>query len=198
MQVDGERSTHESRTVIKKRTPPFTQQCRDTHPPISLLSFSRPPHASTCTIPIPSLPAKLLEKGADPNVRAQATNSSALFTALLLKPENGGFPGGIASDPAIGPRVVRALVKAGADVNELSETMGLMPLHLACTDGACPEVIEALLDLGANASAPAMASGFLTPPYLATKVGHLQALRVLIERPGSGGVDAVTASPLYE
>lgn len=112
----------------------------------------------------------------------------------MRQPDTGYVNGGIASNPTIGPRVVRALVAWGANVNELSDTMGVMPLHIACMEGACPEVIEVLLDAGADPCAPAVAEGFLTPPYLAARAGEPRVLRVLVERPGSGGVDAMSPS----
>lgn len=98
------------------------------------------------------------------------------------------------ANPIVGPRLVRALTKAGAKVNEVGP-LGCTPLHLACWNGACGEVVQALLDAGANACAPSAGIHFLTPLQLAGCGGSPGALRVMIGRPEYGGVDTVGAPP---
>lgn len=98
------------------------------------------------------------------------------------------------SEPTLGPRMVRALIKAGAKVDEMG-SQGCTPLHQACFAGACGEVVQALLDAGADASAPCAGFMFMTPLQLAGCGGNPGALRVMIGLPECGGLDAVGAPP---
>ena len=101
---------------------------------------------------------------------------------------------GVATDPMLGPSLVRMLTEAGADVNGVGPK-GRTALHLACHEGACGEVVQALLDAGADARAPCAGMQFLTPLQLAGQGGNLQALRVLIGRPECEGLDAAGSPP---
>lgn len=130
--------------------------------------------------------AQLLEVGADPNIRSASTGESPLEAVLMN--EAG------AKDAELAPRLVRALVRAGVDVNEVG-SKGSTALHAACYYGACGEVVQALLDAGADALAPCAGFHFYTPIQLASIGGSPGALRVMIEQPGCGGLNALGASP---
>ncbi len=98
----------------------------------------------------------------------------------------------IAKDSTFGPLVVKALVSGGADATGVLSPMGCTPLQLACFHGACGEVIQALLDAGADATAPAPGLEFSTPlPLAACWGGNVGAVKVLIDHPQTGGLDAV-------
>ena len=136
----------------------------------------------TLTIAVP----QLLNNGADPTVRMTSTNLSPLEHTVVY--ENTG------SDPTLGPRMVRALVKAGADVDEMGP-QGCTPLHQACFEGACGEVVQALLDAGADACLPCAGHLFKTPLQLAGCGGNPGALRVMIGLPEYGGLNTVGPPP---
>lgn len=98
----------------------------------------------------------------------------------------------IAKNSTFGPLVVKALVSGGARVNEVLSAIGCTPLQIACVNGACGEVVQVLLEAGADVTAPAPGMEFSTPPLLAACYGgDLGAVRVLIEHPQSGGLNAV-------
>lgn len=99
------------------------------------------------------------------------------------------------ASPTLGPSLVRMLVAAGADVNEVGSTRGCTPLHFACMEGACAEVVQALLDAGADACAPCAGIRFMTPLQLAGGGGNAEAVEVLIGRPECGGLNAVGCLP---
>lgn len=149
-----------------------------------------------CTAPrFAPLNEKLLEKGADPHMHTSAGGFSAIFTALILKLE-GVSVNRIAAHPTIGPRVVRALVAGGADVNDMAFSSGYSPLHVACIEGACAEVIQVLLDLGANLDMPCVSVNSLAPLHLAAgSGGNIGAIRLLMGLPNSGGLNAVAPPP---
>lgn len=100
---------------------------------------------------------------------------------------------GVAIHPTIGPLLVKALVAAGADVNQQAiDHHGFTPLQLACFQGACGDVIQALLDAGADMHAPCACVGFTSPLNLAAFAGgNSDSLPVLISHPQSGGLNAV-------
>ncbi|CAM9682306.1 unnamed protein product [Laminaria digitata] len=128
----------------------------------------------------------LIMAGADPKLRMASTNVSPLETVVSNEK--------VATNPTVGPSLVRALTEAGADVNGVGP-QGRTALHLACHEGACGEVVQALLDAGADARAPCAGIRFLTPLQLAGYGGNPGALRVLIGRPECGGLDAIGAPP---
>lgn len=136
-------------------------------------------------VPVPTI-QKLLRAGADPTIRMASTNVSPLETVASVEK--------VATDPTLGPSLVRALTEAGARVNGVG-LEGLTALHLACYEGACGKVVQALLDAGADAVAPCAGMQFLTPLQLAGLSGNVEALRVLIGRPECKGLDAIGAPP---
>lgn len=97
-----------------------------------------------------------------------------------------------AADPMLGPSLVRALI--GADVNDVGPD-GLTVLHHACLHGACAEVVQVLLDAGANARAACAGYAFLTPIQLAVFGGNPGVMRVMTGLPGCGGLNAVGDPP---
>lgn len=111
---------------------------------------------------------------------------------LVVKTEHGAV-NGVATHPKIGPLLVRALVAKGADVNQLAiDNRGYTPFQLACTEGSCGEVVQALLDAGADMSTQCLSMYFLSPLHLAAFQGaNLGAIRVLMNHPQSGGLNAV-------
>lgn len=111
---------------------------------------------------------------------------------LTARAERGAV-NGVANDPKIGPLLVRALVARGADVNELAvDQCGFTPIQLASFDGACAEVIQALLDAGADVGAPCLFLNFTSPLHLAALGrGNLKAIRLLLDHPQSGGLNAL-------
>lgn len=156
------------------------------------------PSCLVCIAPPPDLHPyneKLLKNGADPHMQASHCGMSAIFTALILKPE--GVPvDRIAAHPTIGPRVVRALVAGGADINDMAFASAYSPLHAACIEGACAEVIQELLDLGADLDVPCVSANSLAPLHLAASFGgNIGAIRLLMGLPNSGGLNAVAPSP---
>lgn len=164
-----------------KRARPFThsiQQRPVVYPPF-LSSPLAPP------IPVPTI-QKLLRAGADPTIRMASTNVSPLETVVSTEK--------VKTDPTLGPSLVRALTKAGARVNGVG-LEGLTALHIACHEGACGKVVQALLDAGADAVAPCAGMQFLTPLQLTGLSGNVEALRILIGRPECKGLDAIGAPP---
>ena len=135
--------------------------------------------------PVPTI-QKLLEAGADPKIRMASTNVSPLEIIASDKE--------VSTDPTLGPSLVRALTEAGADVNGVGPK-GRTALHFACHGSACGEVVQALLNAGADARAPCAGMQFLTPLQLAAHGGNVEALRVLIGRPECRGLNAVGAPP---
>eukprot|EP00903_Cladosiphon_okamuranus_P009090 g8688.t2 len=119
----------------------------------------------------------LLEVGADPTL----TTSSFLHPlAAVVEADN------TKASPTLGMPLIRALVSAGADVNGAYSPRGLAPLPIACFEGACGEVVQALLDAGADACMPCAGSTqcagrpFMTPLQLAGAAGNVEAVSVLI------------------
>lgn len=151
-----------------------------------------------CIAPPPDLHSyneKLLKNGADPHMQKSGNGVSAIFTALILKLE-GVAVDRIAAHPTIGPRVVRALVAGGADINDMTFASAYSPLHVACIEGACAEVIQELLDLGADLDVPCVSANSLAPLHLAAGFGgNLGAIRLLMGLPHSGGLNAVAPPP---
>jgi ankyrin repeat protein len=86
--------------------------------------------------------ARLLEQGADPNVRDPATGLTVLMTAACHAR----------------PDIVRLLLEAGADVFTADSKTGATPLHKACQGGST-EVGRLLLERGAFVDAPAPTTG---------------------------------------
>ena len=135
---------------------------------------------------------QLLEAGADPNLEMSAHMDP--LAAVILE-------GTTKTSPTLGPPLIRALVAAGADINAVRSPLGFTPLHLACFEGACGEVVQALLDAGADACMPCAGSTqgagmpFMSPVQLAGARGNVEAVSVLIGHPACGGLNAVGASP---
>lgn len=115
-----------------------------------------------------------------------------LALVLCVKPEFGAV-NGVAKDPTIGPLLVKALVARGAEVNHLAvDQCGFTPFQLACYEGACAEVMQALLDAGADMLAPCLWLGMTSPLLLAACAGgNVGAVRLLIDQPQSGGLNAL-------
>ncbi|CAN0186496.1 unnamed protein product [Ectocarpus sp. 12 AP-2014] len=128
----------------------------------------------------------LLAAGADPTLRAfrGMTPLESVSRGASTK-----------ASPTFGPSLVRMLVAAGADVNDVGSTRGCTPLHFACMEGACAEVVQALLDAGADAGAPCAGMRFMTPLQLAGGGGNAEAVEVLIGRPECGGLNAIGCLP---
>lgn len=138
---------------------------------------------------------KLLAAGADPHIGTGPANLPALATALASSDEL-TRSNLVATDPVVGPSLVRALVAAGADVNDMTSTLGFTAFQIACLDGACAEVLQALLDVGADPCAPCAGAVFMSPVELAAlRGGDPRAVRLLIELPNSGGLNAVGGLP---
>lgn len=100
---------------------------------------------------------------------------------------------GVATHSTIGPLLVKALVAGGADVNKLAvDRLAFTPLHLACHQGACGGVLQALLDAGADMRTPCAGIGFTSPLLLAAlSGGNPETVRVMINQPQSGGLNAM-------
>ncbi len=75
-----------------------------------------------------------------------------------------------------GKAIAVALIEAGADVNGVRQSDTMTALMFASD----PEVIEALLDRGAEVDGPPGSP--LTPLMLAARANNLEALRILVER----------------
>lgn len=135
---------------------------------------------------------QLLEAGADPQARTGPTHVPPLAWVLYGNPAFGAV-NGVSTDSTIGPLLVKTLVAGGADVNQLAiDQIGFTPLQLACFEGACGEVVQALLDAGADMLAPCLCIGWTTPLVVAAcHGGNTSALRVLIDQPQSGGLNGV-------
>ncbi len=129
--------------------------------------------------------AQLLKAGADPNLKTP-THVDPLEAAVAGPRTK--------ASPTLGPSLVRALVAAGADVNGVCGD-GIAPLHVACFKGACGEVVQALLDAGADARMPCASMRFKTPLQLAAAGGNVGAVSVLLGHPAHADVDTVGASP---
>lgn len=153
--------------------------------------IARVPHA--LTIPLRNIKNnQLLEAGADPHARAGPSLSAPLALVLTTKTDFGAV-NAVATHATIGPPLVKALVAGGAGINELViDQCGMTPLQLACSQGACAEVMQALLDAGADILAPCSSIGFAPPLHLAAHGGgNLGAVRVLLKDPRSGGLNAL-------
>lgn len=152
------------------------------------------PHLHTYT-PTYFKTKKLLAADADPHIRTGPGNVPALATALGSTTQ-AGDANLVATHSTVGPALVRALVAAGAKINDVSSTQGVTPFHIACLEGACAEVLQALLDAGADPCAPCAGAAFMSPLELAAlKGGDPRAVRLLIEQPNSGGLNAVGVPP---
>ncbi len=104
------------------------------------------------------------------------TNSCEMSRTLLHVATDwpGHFPNG--------PRIVAALVGAGADVNgRFAGPHTETPLHWAASSDDVP-VLDALLDLGADIEAPGAVIGGGTPIADATAFGQWKAAQRLVER----------------
>lgn len=115
---------------------------------------------------------------------------SSKYAPLHIAVSSIGASGGTASSVGI----VRALLGAGANVGEVGPN-GMTPLQIACLDGMNGEVIQALLDAGADKIAPCAGHLFLPPLHLAACGGHAGALRVFLGLPECGGVDTKGPPP---
>ena len=91
---------------------------------------------------------------------------------------------------------VRSLLRDGADPN-LAAGDGLTALHVAAEQGFV-EVVELLLDAGANATAKTNI-GEYEPLHLASRFGHAEVVRVLLEAGAEPAAVATTTgvSPLH-
>lgn len=130
---------------------------------------------------------QLLEGGADPNFRQGSTNLSPLHVAVSKEGKNNGQP------PE--PRLVRALVAAGANMAEIGPN-GVTPLQLACLHGSSGEVVQVLLEGGADTLAPCAGKQFLPSLHLAACGGDVGALRVFLGLPECGGVNQEGPAPI--
>lgn len=129
---------------------------------------------------------KLLGAGADPS-RWTSNGMTPLAAGILAKNTK--------SNPTLGPPLVRALAEAGADVNGVSSFNGFSPLHYACYEGACRQLVESLLDAGAGPRAPCAGLRFMTPLQLAGTSGNAEAVVALLGRLGDGALNDVGAPP---
>ncbi|CAM9369565.1 unnamed protein product, partial [Hapterophycus canaliculatus] len=129
---------------------------------------------------------ELLRAGADPSL--WASNGITPLAAVILGSNT-------KASPTLGPSLVQALAAAGADVNEVSSFNGFAPLHYACWEGACRQLVEALLDAGANPRAPCAGMEFMTPLQLAGTSGNAEAVEALLGRLEDGALNAVGTSP---
>lgn len=128
--------------------------------------------------------AQLLKAGADPTLKTR-DHLGPLEIVLLERTK---------ASPTLGPRLVRALVAAGADVNGVCGN-GLAPLHFACLDGVCGEVVQALLDAGADACMPCAGMRFMTPLQFAGMNGNVEAVSVLLEHPAYADLNTLGTRP---
>lgn len=144
--------------------------------------------------------AQLLAAGADPSIREAATNVSPLDLVahcasaaenVTVRPH---FKAPFARDATLGPRLVRALVEGGAEVDEV-DPQGYTALQTACTVGSYGNVVQALLDAGADARAPCAGREFLPSLHLAAYGGNPGALRVLTGRPEYGDLNELGPAP---
>lgn len=129
--------------------------------------------------------AKLINSGAETAILSQSSQCSAVDIAL----ENDA----IALNPSLGPALVRELVTT--DVNKVGSDR-CMVLHRACRLGACGEVIQALIDMGADVQEPCVGFYFLSPLMLAALGGNPRALEVLLGLPECGGLNARGPLPM--
>jgi len=113
----------------------------------------------------------LTKAGADVNLKTKK-GGTALISALT---------GGSLKNNGINIDVVKALLEAGADVNEQIESEGLSPLMLAAAFGQA-EVVKLLLDKGADVNAKARNGE--TALMAARRKGHQDIVNLLIE-PGA-------------
>lgn len=160
--------------------------------PARLLSLAMTPDLAYVT--------QLLAAGADPSIRAAASNMSPLdivahcastsdITAVRLH-----FKPAFTRDATLGPRLVRALVEGGAAVDEV-DPKGFTALQTACAVGSSGNVVQALLDAGADARALCAGHEFLPALHLAAVGGNPGALRVLAGPPGCGGLNELGPAP---
>ncbi|KDQ18633.1 hypothetical protein BOTBODRAFT_29017 [Botryobasidium botryosum FD-172 SS1] len=130
----------------------------------------------------PAAVIALLNAGADPNSYGRHNNRPLHFAAeLMAHPE--------------GPDAIRALIKAGAQVDAMNH-YGITPLLLAALQGSAPAV-QLLLQAGANQHARS-SSGCSPLHYSFALMGHSEgeeALRALLSaglRPSTIGADGMT------
>ncbi|CAM9968074.1 unnamed protein product [Scytosiphon promiscuus] len=128
----------------------------------------------------------LLRAGADPS-RWTSNGMTPLAAVILGKNTK--------ANPTLGPPLVRTLAGAGADVNGVSSFNGFAPLHYACWEGAGRQLVEALLDAGADPQGPCAGMKFMTPLQLAGTSGNAEAVTALLGRLEDGALDAVGDSP---
>jgi truncated hemoglobin YjbI len=110
----------------------------------------------------------LLRLGVDPNIQGRGEH-----TPLYCVANQCGW--------RAGPEVVRALVRAGADVNACGGVIRATPLHMAARRGHV-EIARALLDLGADVNARSRKGD--TPLQRAVKCRKTSVAQLLIERGG--------------
>jgi ankyrin repeat protein len=121
--------------------------------------------------------ARLLEDGADPNVRDAVTQPAVTAAAYF------GLE-----------KTVGALVASGADLRALDNDGG-GPLHAAAYGGHVG-IVRLLLDRGVGVNDAARADG-MTPVAYAAVRGHVRVIRVLLERHADVNVaDSGGNSPL--
>ena len=108
--------------------------------------------------------AELLETEADVN---QADDSTHGQTKLFASAQEGYA------------KVVRALLKAGANVNQADTTNGCTPLYVSAQIGHV-EVVRVLLEAGADVNQAGTTHG-RTSLYVSYLNGHVEVLRTLLE-----------------
>lgn len=107
----------------------------------------------------------LLEKGA--NVNAQNTNKE-IPIIIALKSINSRES----------PKIITVLINNGANVNYVSRDERKTPLHLASKIWYLADVVDALLEHGADVNAQTVNEE--TPLYLASQVGNIDIVKILV------------------
>jgi ankyrin repeat protein len=121
---------------------------------------------------------RLADAGMDVNARSKATTSSHGFPR-----DEGTTPLGFAVRSGR-PEAIDVLLGLGADVNE-SSTAGLTPLLIAVFERQSPEIVETLLDAGADPTVTlgcdqgCSVDGALTPLEWAQELGRDDLIPVL-------------------
>lgn len=139
----------------------------------------------------------LLDDGVDVDALASYSKSTALASAagqgrakavdlLLERGANVDLPGANDMTPLMhscslgkskGTKVGLQLIEAGADVNYVRKADGMTALMFAVHD-CKPELIQALIEHGAEVDGPASTSQ--TPLMIAARANHVPALEVLV------------------
>jgi ankyrin repeat protein len=173
---------------VQQQQAPATGAGGKLPPPLSLAVMQRSA----------ALTATLLAAGASPDVRSSGTRGSAVAPAagndaapLLIAVANRDTP------------LVKMLLKAGADATAMGVINGNLhsPIGLACYNQASVELVEALLDAGAN---PDTARG-ATPHPLTSAVGanNVALTRLLLSRGGADpniirDANGLALTPLFD